>query len=235
MFPFFYSGPSNATVAGVGILLTGNGGAGIPDLSTCLNGDEPLDFEKYNQDGTAYRVEHVHVGKELKLVRRLYAASMTYHVGWVLDDDVSICMICTSDFGIFNWKHHCRACGYLVCAGCSPYRVPIEEFMQVGEPESRVCINCFGFRNRTFVKTHEKKRSIVNGTPTKPIGTIDNAPMTPWSGSIPSASKGRRKSKVPHGGNDPRAYLKYDDDSDEDVREARLGRIFPSYYTYFQI
>jgi len=160
MFQLFYAGASPLKKDyGVAVLLKSGNPAGIPSLQECLQGEAPLEFEKYNNNGTAYRVEHVNVGKHLKLVRRLYASSETYHVGWVLDDDVDICMICMSEFGIFNWKHHCRACGYLVCGSCCPYRVPIEEFVELGEDQSRVCVNCFGFRNRAFVKGEMEKIS----------------------------------------------------------------------------
>lgn len=39
---------------------------------------------------------------------------------WVPDQSATRCMICTEEFGtIFRRKHHCRACGKVVCHSCS--------------------------------------------------------------------------------------------------------------------
>lgn len=40
-------------------------------------------------------------------------------VGWVLNYKQRNCLICFSSFGLFNRKHHCRACGNLICNDCS--------------------------------------------------------------------------------------------------------------------
>ena len=36
---------------------------------------------------------------------------------WVPDSDVLSCMVCRKQFGVFLWKHHCRACGLVVSDG----------------------------------------------------------------------------------------------------------------------
>jgi hypothetical protein len=39
---------------------------------------------------------------------------------WVPDQSATRCMICSEEFGtIFRRKHHCRACGKVVCHSCS--------------------------------------------------------------------------------------------------------------------
>lgn len=39
---------------------------------------------------------------------------------WVPDHSATRCMICTEEFGtLFRRKHHCRACGKVVCHSCS--------------------------------------------------------------------------------------------------------------------
>jgi hypothetical protein len=35
------------------------------------------------------------------------------------DDTCSACTLCSSEFGILNRRHHCRACGFIFCAYCS--------------------------------------------------------------------------------------------------------------------
>lgn len=58
-------------------------------------------------------------------IHRLYvggAKSSTDYsfIGWVLTSDVSQCMICNVDFSNDSSKHHCMACGNVVCPNCSP-------------------------------------------------------------------------------------------------------------------
>jgi len=44
---------------------------------------------------------------------------------WQPDDSSDVCLICQSQFGLLNRRHHCRACGQLVCGRCSTARLPI--------------------------------------------------------------------------------------------------------------
>ncbi|KAI5288076.1 hypothetical protein KEM54_005492 [Ascosphaera aggregata] len=44
---------------------------------------------------------------------------------WQPDSDVSACPICHHEFSFWYRKHHCRKCGRVVCANCSPHRITI--------------------------------------------------------------------------------------------------------------
>ncbi|KAK0670372.1 putative E3 ubiquitin-protein ligase ZNRF2 [Cercophora samala] len=44
---------------------------------------------------------------------------------WQPDAEVTYCPICNTQFSIFVRKHHCRKCGRVVCASCSPHRITI--------------------------------------------------------------------------------------------------------------
>ncbi|KAK4673157.1 hypothetical protein QC763_109360 [Podospora pseudopauciseta] len=44
---------------------------------------------------------------------------------WQPDAEVTYCPICNAQFSIFVRKHHCRKCGRVVCASCSPHRITI--------------------------------------------------------------------------------------------------------------
>ncbi|XP_008939329.1 PREDICTED: FYVE, RhoGEF and PH domain-containing protein 2, partial [Merops nubicus] len=60
---------------------------------------------------------------------------------WVRDNLVSMCMRCREPFStIVRRRHHCRACGYVVCARCSSYRA---ELQYDGNRPSRVCLHCY--------------------------------------------------------------------------------------------
>jgi hypothetical protein len=76
------------------------------------------------------------------IIRRIYLKDGSYHCGWVVDSDVSACMSCGEDFmlNIFG-KHHCRACGNIVCSECSPYVADVQPLHEVGG--SRICRDCF--------------------------------------------------------------------------------------------
>ena len=93
------------------------------------------------------QVESLLVNGETKVVRRVFANEHSYDVGWVVDSDLECCMICAKPFNsmYFRFRHHCRACGNLVCGDCSPYKTRIPS-LQTEESSSRVCLNCFGLK-----------------------------------------------------------------------------------------
>ena len=63
------------------------------------------------------------------------------HVGWLLSNDVDNCLICNVQFGMFCYKHYCRACGNIVCIKCRPYSVRIEQLESLNA--QHVCVQCF--------------------------------------------------------------------------------------------
>jgi FYVE/RhoGEF/PH domain-containing protein 5/6 len=59
---------------------------------------------------------------------------------WVPDERVTMCQRCHHDFSLLVRRHHCRACGKVICALCSANRAPLE--YRNHEP-SRVCDLCY--------------------------------------------------------------------------------------------
>jgi FYVE zinc finger len=55
---------------------------------------------------------------------------------WQPDSEVSECPICSRQFTFWFRKHHCRKCGRVVCASCSPHRITIPRQFIVHPPES---------------------------------------------------------------------------------------------------
>lgn len=83
-------------------------------------------------------------------VRRVYlspsdAAAANYYVGWIVDTDLEACSICSLKWTWMRTRHHCRACGSLVCSACSPYRAQLANFTSE-EGGSRCCTQCFGLK-----------------------------------------------------------------------------------------
>lgn len=56
---------------------------------------------------------------------------------WQPDNDVSKCPVCATDFSLIYRRHHCRKCGRVVCAHCSPHRITIPRQYIVHPPEHR--------------------------------------------------------------------------------------------------
>ncbi|CAL8582966.1 hypothetical protein XPA_008606 [Xanthoria parietina] len=53
---------------------------------------------------------------------------------WQSDSEVTRCPICKTNFGFWYRKHHCRKCGRVVCANCSPHRITIPRQFIVQPP-----------------------------------------------------------------------------------------------------
>lgn len=54
---------------------------------------------------------------------------------WQPDAEVSDCPICDAHFSFWYRKHHCRKCGRVVCANCSPHRITIPRQFIVHSPQ----------------------------------------------------------------------------------------------------
>ena len=72
-------------------------------------------------------------------------------VGWVVKHNVKNCLDCLKKFTKLAWRHHCRACGIMVCAECSTRVSYVEGFEHLGR--MRVCNSCnpkVKFKHRLF-------------------------------------------------------------------------------------
>lgn len=54
---------------------------------------------------------------------------------WQPDAEVTNCPICGAHFSFWYRKHHCRKCGRVVCANCSPHRITIPRQFIVHSPQ----------------------------------------------------------------------------------------------------
>ncbi|BGP12902.1 hypothetical protein JCM10213_005146 [Rhodosporidiobolus nylandii] len=53
---------------------------------------------------------------------------------WQPDEAASECVRCSKRFTLFNRKHHCRRCGFVVCASCSPHHDQLDPLTVALEP-----------------------------------------------------------------------------------------------------
>ncbi|XP_073693910.1 FYVE, RhoGEF and PH domain-containing protein 6 [Garra rufa] len=59
---------------------------------------------------------------------------------WIPDLRTTMCMICTCEFTLTWRRHHCRACGKVVCQACSSNKYYLE---YLKNQLARVCDHCF--------------------------------------------------------------------------------------------
>ncbi|KAL2791751.1 FYVE, RhoGEF and PH domain-containing protein 2 [Daubentonia madagascariensis] len=80
---------------------------------------------------------------------------------WVRDKMVTMCMRCQEPFNaLTRRRHHCRACGYVVCARCSDYRAQLK--YDDNRP-NRVCFTCYTFLTGNMLPEdkEDKRRGIL--------------------------------------------------------------------------
>uniref|UniRef100_A0A1Q3F4J8 Putative smad anchor for receptor activation n=1 Tax=Culex tarsalis TaxID=7177 RepID=A0A1Q3F4J8_CULTA len=58
---------------------------------------------------------------------------------WVPDNSTNFCMQCNQKFSLIKRRHHCRACGQLLCSACCCLKAKLE---YLGDVEARICIPC---------------------------------------------------------------------------------------------
>uniref|UniRef100_A0A8D3E756 FYVE, RhoGEF and PH domain containing 4a n=1 Tax=Scophthalmus maximus TaxID=52904 RepID=A0A8D3E756_SCOMX len=74
---------------------------------------------------------------------------------WIRDNEVTMCMKCKETFNaLTRRRHHCRACGYVVCWKCSDNKVALE---YDGNKMNKVCRDCFSMLTGESVAEGKKK------------------------------------------------------------------------------
>ncbi|XP_070192576.1 FYVE, RhoGEF and PH domain-containing protein 4-like isoform X1 [Littorina saxatilis] len=79
---------------------------------------------------------------------------------WIPDDAATMCMVCQLAFSAFRRRHHCRACGKLICKSCSK-KAPLE---YMNNKMERVCVAC----HDTIVFGAQKSPQTPEGNDTSP-------------------------------------------------------------------
>jgi hypothetical protein len=115
------------------------------------------DFKTMNDAKIFYEDEEIMVNGKLRTVRRLFVRkedSDSDGVGWIINEDITACMVCNISFGMFRWPHHCRSCGNLVCHPCSPETAVLFEMKDSGEV--RVCTLCYWGQDPVYISYHRR-------------------------------------------------------------------------------
>ncbi|XP_058424603.1 FYVE, RhoGEF and PH domain-containing protein 6 isoform X2 [Diceros bicornis minor] len=103
---------------------------------------------------------------------------------WIPDTRATMCMICTSEFTLTWRRHHCRACGKIVCQACSSNKYGLD---YLKNQPARVCEHCF----------QELQKLAHQHTPK--IGSPGNhkSPSSALSSVLHSIPSGRKQKKIP--------------------------------------
>ncbi|KAF7661505.1 hypothetical protein LDENG_00259730 [Lucifuga dentata] len=77
---------------------------------------------------------------------------------WIRDNEVTMCMKCKEPFNaLVRRRHHCRACGYVVCWKCSDNKAPLE---YDSNKLNKVCRDCYCILTGEEI-TEGKKKGIL--------------------------------------------------------------------------
>ncbi|XP_053319602.1 FYVE, RhoGEF and PH domain-containing protein 6 [Spea bombifrons] len=103
---------------------------------------------------------------------------------WIPDGRVTMCMICTSEFTLTWRRHHCRACGKIICQACSANKHSLE-YMK--KHLARVCDHCFQELQKQDNLSAPKTASPAN----------HKSPSSALSSVLHSIPSGRKQKKIP--------------------------------------
>ncbi|XP_050995897.1 FYVE, RhoGEF and PH domain-containing protein 6 [Acomys russatus] len=103
---------------------------------------------------------------------------------WIPDTRATMCMICTSEFTLTWRRHHCRACGKIVCQACSSNKYGLDYLKR---QLARVCEHCF----QELQKLDNQQRPKI-GSPGN-----HKSPSSALSSVLHSIPSGRKQKKIP--------------------------------------
>lgn len=95
---------------------------------------------------------------------------------WVNDEDRFSCHVCNKRFNVFRRKHHCRACGEIICKACSLYH-------QIDKAPMRVCVSCVAFHSvASPVNMRATNKNLMSTDSPSSMGTAENEEywLNPW-------------------------------------------------------
>ncbi|XP_066996678.2 zinc finger FYVE domain-containing protein 16 [Anabrus simplex] len=90
---------------------------------------------------------------------------------WVPDSDAPNCMLCDLKFTVLKRRHHCRACGKVLCSKCCSLKSRLE-YME--NAEARVCHPCFDILAKVLLT--EQGESASESPNSLPLDS-NNAPL----------------------------------------------------------
>ena len=108
-----------------------------------------------------------------------------YNVPWVIDGDCPRCLLCRAAFSTFRRRHHCRACGRLICHECLANKRIKVVSLQRDEHASIVCVSCYDSL-RVAPQPPPPKKGITTAVKAPPLGekASPTAQFIPTGGGV---------------------------------------------------
>nr|XP_003476284.2 FYVE, RhoGEF and PH domain-containing protein 6 [Cavia porcellus] len=103
---------------------------------------------------------------------------------WVPDTRATMCMICTREFTLTWRRHHCRACGKVVCQACSSNKHGLD---YLKNQPARVCEHCFQELQKLDHQHSPRPRPAVS----------HKSPSSALTSVLQSIPSGRKQKKIP--------------------------------------
>lgn len=91
-----------------------------------------------------HRDTHLHTHHALRTATPHFpgagTGALTFAAVWTPDNEAKQCMYCQTQFTVIKRRHHCRACGKVVCGACSSNKIRLEHLDR--NKFVRVCDMC---------------------------------------------------------------------------------------------
>jgi hypothetical protein len=87
---------------------------------------------------------------------------------WIPDNMTNSCMQCDLKFSMLKRRHHCRACGLLLCSGCCSEKFHLHYL----GTEGRICLNCHEQLVRLQQQQQNHPRNPSPGNPMEYCSTL---------------------------------------------------------------
>lgn len=89
---------------------------------------------------------------------------------WVPDSSSQQCMQCDQKFTLIKRRHHCRACGLLLCANCCNFK----HYLHYSQSDGRVCERCCEILKSQLLNNQQEA---TQPTPTNPSTYCSTIPV----------------------------------------------------------
>ncbi|DAZ93854.1 TPA: hypothetical protein N0F65_009576, partial [Lagenidium giganteum] len=134
-------GIARGRLSRTGIILSSSSTEGqVIVTSICqIDGDLPALVRNALEDVMSDMVSNVSRVKGLVERQRVSSLEFLEHWRWIPNSERKACAVCLKGF-YFHRKHHCRACGEVVCSNCAPLRDLEEPIFDI--TRLRVCKTC---------------------------------------------------------------------------------------------
>lgn len=111
---------------------------------------------------------------------------------WTPDSEAMNCLHCNLKFTVVKRRHHCRACGLVLCSKCCYLKYKLE---YMDNQEARVCTKCYevlsGQSSEGQTSPSGSQRPLNPANPmdycstVPPLQQVGNLPVTPPSVMVP--------------------------------------------------